>query len=73
MPDENYTTLNVENFPLAVRRRMKSIAAAKGMHLKDAVIEACDRWCTTEEVAKAIEPYEHIHVSAQDSHSPRRR
>jgi hypothetical protein len=47
-------TLNVENFPKALRVRARRLAAARGMHLKGAVIQALQRWCIEEEVHQQV-------------------
>jgi hypothetical protein len=42
-------TLNVENFPAALRERTKALAAERGMNLKGAVIQALRHWCEDRE------------------------
>ena len=41
---EEFATLLVERFPLALRREVKSVAARQGKTLREAMIEAARDW-----------------------------
>lgn len=48
----------VDRFPVDLRRRVKSLAALRGITLRAAVIEATETWCETEEMNNRVEQRE---------------